>query len=167
VANLSLVFDILAKDNASKSFNDVGDAAERAGHKGDGFGSAISNGLKVAAGAFVASGIVEGFKSFYDAAAESAKIGALTQAAISSTGGAAKITADQVGDLATAISNKTGVDDEAIQSGANLLLTFTNVRNEAGKGNDIFNQTTAIMTDMAAVLGTDASPGRRSSWARR
>jgi hypothetical protein len=155
---LSLVFDLLGRDvSASKAFNDVGNAAEDAGRKGEGFGSSISNGFKVAGAAFVASGIVEGFKSFYDAAAESAKIGALTQAAITSTGGAARISADQVSDLATAISNKTGVDDEAIQSGANLLLTFTNVRNEAGKGNDIFNQTTSIMTDMAAVLGTDAS----------
>ena len=38
--------------------------------------------------------------------------------------------------------NMSGVDDEAIKSGQNLLLTFTNVRNEAGKGNDVFNQAT-------------------------
>jgi hypothetical protein len=152
-----MVFDLLARDNASKAFNDVGDSAERAGHKTDGFGSTMVSAMKVAGGAIAAAGIIEGFKSFYDAAAESARISALTQAAITSTGGAAKITAQQVGDLATQISNKTGVDDEAIQSGANLLLTFTNVRNEAGKGNDVFNQATSIMTDMAAVLGTDAS----------
>jgi hypothetical protein len=158
MAALSLVFDLLGRDvSASKAFNDVGDSADRAGRKGEGFGSSISTAMKVAGGALLASGIVEGFKSFYDAAAESAKIGRLTENAIKSTGGAAKVTAKQVGDLVTAISNKTGVDDEAIQTGANLLLTFTNVRNEAGKGNDIFNQTTQIMTDMAAVLGTDAS----------
>jgi hypothetical protein len=62
-----------------------------------------------------------------------------------------------VGDLATAISNKTGVDDEAIQSASNLLLTFTKVRNEVGKGNDVFDQATQAAVDMAAVLGGDAS----------
>ena len=62
---------------------------------------------------------------------------------------------DQVGDLVTAISNKAGYDDEAIQSGANLLLTFTNIRNEAGKGNDIFNQSTRILTDMSTAMGTE------------
>jgi hypothetical protein len=109
------------------------------------------------AAAFAGGAIVKGVQSFYDAAAESAKIGRLTQQVITSTGGAAHVSADQVGDLVTAISNKTGVDDEAIQSGANLLLTFTNIKNAAGKGNDIFTQTTQIMTDMSAALGTDAS----------
>ncbi len=107
--------------------------------------------------AFAAGAVVDGLKSFYDAAAESAKIGRLTEQVIKSTGGAAQLSANQVGDLDTAISNKTGVDDEAIQSGANLLLTFTNIKNAAGKGNDIFTQTTQIMTDMSAALGTDAS----------
>jgi hypothetical protein len=36
VANLSLVFDILARDNASKAFKDVGNAAEQAGKQGEG-----------------------------------------------------------------------------------------------------------------------------------
>jgi hypothetical protein len=107
--------------------------------------------------AFAGAAVVSGLKSFYDAAAESAKIGALTTQVIKSTGGAAQLTADQVGNLVTKISNKTGVDDEAIQSGANLLLTFTNIKNAAGAGNDIFTQTTQIMTDMSAALGTDAS----------
>ena len=41
-------------------------------------------------------------------------------------------------------------------SAENLLLTFTNVRNEAGKGNDIFNQTVRLGTDMSVALGVDA-----------
>jgi hypothetical protein len=51
---------------------------------------------------------------------------------------------------------KIGVDDEAIQAGENLLLTFTNVRNEVGKGNDIFNRATRTVQDMAAAFGGDA-----------
>src|SRR5690606_34628428 len=70
---------------------------------------------------------------------------------IKSTGGAAKVSADQVGSLATAISNKSGMDDEAIQSGANLLLTFKNVRNEAGKGANIFDRATQAATDLSAA----------------
>src|SRR3954452_6296761 len=122
--NLALVFDLIGNDrSASKAFSDVGDSAERAGKSGEGFGSKISSGLKVAAGALAGAGIVEGFMSLYDAAAESAKIGRLTEQVIKSTGGTAGVTAKQVGDLASAISKKTGVDDEAIQSGENLLLT--------------------------------------------
>jgi hypothetical protein len=48
------------------------------------------------------------FGGFIDDARESAKIGALTEQVIKSTGGAAGITAGQIGDLATAVSNKTG-----------------------------------------------------------
>lgn len=46
---------------------------------------------------------------------------------------------------------KSGVDDEAIQTGANLLLTFKQIRNEAGKGNDVFNQATQAAIDLSAA----------------
>jgi acid phosphatase family membrane protein YuiD len=95
------------------------------------------------------------FKDMISEATEAQKVGAQTAAVLKSTGGAANVTAKQIGALATAISNKVGIDDEAIQSGANLLLTFKNVRNEAGKGNDIFNQSVGVITDMSAALGQD------------
>jgi hypothetical protein len=57
-----------------------------------------------------------------------------------------------MGNLATQISNKTGADDEAIQSGENLLATFTNVRNETGKNNDIFNRASKAAVDMASAM---------------
>jgi hypothetical protein len=157
VANLALVFDLLAKDNASGAFRNVGNAAETAGTRTSKFGTAVAGAMKLAAGAFLGAGLVQGFKALYEAADESRKIAALTGAVIKSTGGAANISAGQVGDLAAAIAKKTGVDDEAIQSGENLLLTFTNIKNQAGAGNDIFTQTTKIMTDMSVALGTDAS----------
>ncbi len=107
--------------------------------------------------AFAAKGIFDFGKAAIEAATESNKIAAQTEAVIKSTGGAAKVTAAQIGDLATAISNKTGVDDEAIQSASNLLLTFTNLKNGVGKSNDVFNQATKIAVDMGAALGGDAS----------
>jgi hypothetical protein len=139
------------------TFKSVGDSAERAGKQTTGFGTQMAGAMKVAAGALLGAGLIEGFKSLYQAADESRKIGALTSQVIKSTGGAAQVSAKQVGDLAGAIAKKTGVDDEAIQSGENLLLTFTNVKNVVGSGNDIFNQATQIMTDMSVALGTDAS----------
>jgi hypothetical protein len=62
-----------------------------------------------------------------------------------------------VDDLANSISKYAGIDDEAIASGENMLLTFTNVRNEVGKGNDIFDQATKAATDMSVALGTDVT----------
>jgi hypothetical protein len=36
-----------------------------------------------------------------------------------------------------------------------MLLTFKNIRNEAGKGNDIFNQSTKTLVDMSAAMGSE------------
>jgi hypothetical protein len=120
--------------------------------------SRLQGGIVLASGALLAgSGLVAGLTSLYTQAAESARIGRITAQVIKSTGGAAQITAGQVSSLATAVSDKTGMDDEAVQSGENLLLTFTRIRNEAGAGNDVFNQATQIITDMSAALGQDLS----------
>lgn len=124
---------------------------------GNRVGASLGKVAGLVGSAFAAKGIFDFGKSAMEAATESNKIAAQTEAVLKSTGGAAKVTADQIGDLATAISNKTGVDDEAIQKGQNLLLTFTNLKNGVGKGNDVFNQATKTMVDMGAALGTDAS----------
>lgn len=155
----ALSFDILGRDRGgSAAVNKVGNAAERTGKK-FGFLAARTHGLtagmtagfgKVVA-AMGAVATVTVFKGFIDEARESRKVAALTESIIRSTGGAAKISAKQVGDLATAISNKTGVDDEAIQSGSNLLLTFKNVRNEVGKGANIFDRATQAAVDLSAA----------------
>jgi phage-related protein len=109
----------------------------------------------LAAGAAGVGALVYTLKTGIGEWQESQKVAAQTEAVLKSTGKAAGVTATQVADLATATMKKTGIDDEAIQSGENLLLTFTNVRNEVGKGNDIFTQATGIMTDMSVALGQD------------
>jgi hypothetical protein len=129
---------------------------EGAKKTGKSTGQSLVEGL---AAAFAAKKIFDFGKEAFMAADESRKIASQTEAVIKSTGMAAGITAKQIDDLASSISKKNVVDDEAIQKGANLLLTFTNIRNEAGDGNDIFNRTTEIMTDMAAAMGTDVSAG--------
>lgn len=98
------------------------------------------------------AGVVGG--SLVKAAYESQKVMRQTQAIVTATGGAAGLTAKQVSDLAESLSVKTGVDDEAIQTSMNMLLTFKAVRNEAGKGNDIFNRASMVMLDLANVFGS-------------
>ncbi len=90
-------------------------------------------------------------------AREANAVAAQTAAVLKSTGDAAKISAKGVDDLANSISRKTGIDDEQIAKAENLLLTFTGIRNETGKNNDIFNQATKIAVDMGKALGTDAA----------
>jgi len=79
-------------------------------------------------------------------------INAQTAQTISSMGNAANITATEVEALAGRLEGLTAIEAESIQEGANLLLTFGNIKNELGEGNDIFSQTTAIMVDMGVAL---------------
>jgi hypothetical protein len=128
-----------------------------------GFKSKLGGIGSIAAGVFGGGAALAGLSSLthqlgsvVDEAREAARVGRMTDAVLKSTGGAANVTAGQVSRLAEAISNKTGIDDEQIQSAQNLLLTFTNVRNEVGKGNDIFNQASQAAIDMSVALGTDS-----------
>jgi vacuolar-type H+-ATPase subunit E/Vma4 len=85
------------------------------------------------------------------------RINAQTGQTIKSMGNAANISAVEVEALAGQLEKLTATEAESIQEGANLLLTFRNISNQAGAGNDIFNQTTAIMVDMGRALGEDAA----------
>jgi hypothetical protein len=88
---------------------------------------------------------------------DSQKVMAQTRTVLKSTGHIANVTAGQVSDLATSIMKKTGIDDEAIASGENLLLTFKGIRNEVGKGNDVFTQATKITADLSVAFHKDLS----------
>ncbi len=143
------------KSKVGRHADDAGDGfskrfASKLGSAGAMAGKALAVGL---AGAAVGAGAI--LKGAFDAAEESRKVGAQTAAVIQSTGGAAKVSAKQVASLSDEIAGFTGIDDEMIASGANMLLTFTNVRNEVGKGNNVFDQATMAATNMSVALGKD------------
>ena len=80
------------------------------------------------------------------------EINAQTAQTIKTMGNAAGISATEVETLAGSLEKLTATEAETIQEGANLLLTFGNIRNQLGAGNDIFSQTTKIMVDMGVAL---------------
>jgi hypothetical protein len=142
-------------EKTDRAADQAGRQLERTGRRG---GRAVG-GLKMALGGIAGivgfGAITGGLASMVGEFQESRKVGAQTTAVLKSTGGAANVTSKQVNNLANALSKKAGVDDETVQSGENLLLTFTKVRNETGRGNDVFNQATKTMLDMSAALGQD------------
>lgn len=120
------------------------------------FDSAVTNGVKnlakFGAIAGAAAGVI-GVK-LAGAAYESQKALAQTEAIIKATGGAANITGQQVSALSEKLSMQIGVDDELIQTSANLLLTFKQVQNQVGENNDIFNQAVTLSQDLGNVFGS-------------
>jgi hypothetical protein len=137
------------------AFKQAGDGAEGLGTQFNEFGKKAAlafTGLTVGVGLFA--------KKAFDAGMESQKVFKQTEAIIKATGSAAGVTAGDIDKLATSISFATGQDDEMIMSSMNLLLTFKNLKNAAGEGNDIFNRTSKIMMDVANVFGSTDSAAK-------
>ena len=134
----------------SKAADDFGDGAGRVSKA-----VGIMDKAVIGAAAAIGGGLVLALKNGFTGLKENEQASAQTAAAIKSTGGAANVTTGQIEKLADGIEKKSGMDAHAIQSGSNLLLTFTKIKNEAGDGNDIFDQTTKTMADMATAMGTD------------
>lgn len=113
-------------------------------------------------GAVVFAGVQRSFDALGSAVhagieefSQAQKIGAQTAAAIKSTGGVAGVTARHVGQLALQLENLAGIDDEVVKAGENVLLSFTNIRNTVGKGNDIFDQAAKAALNFATRTGRD------------
>jgi hypothetical protein len=110
----------------------------------------IQRSSKIAAFA-LGGGLVAALKVGLDEVSASQKVAAQTAATLKATGGAANVSARDVERLAGSISKLSGIDDEAVQSGANLILTFKNVRNEAGKNAAIFDRATKAAVDLSVA----------------
>ena len=129
--NRTLVVSVLAD---TKKFSDgLTEATKVAGVAVAAIGAAV--------GAFIVTSV--------KAAAEAEKVAAQTAAVLASTGQAAGRTADQISDLAGELSFLSGVDDEVVQAGANILLTFTKIQGAN------FDKATAAALDLSVALGTD------------
>lgn len=111
----------------------------------------------VRAGAVLAAGLGAGAVKVAKDLARIEEINAQTRAGIKSTGGVANVSAKQIEALAGRLERMTSVEAESIQQGQNLLLTFKGIRNEAGRGNKIFDETSKAMVDMSVRMGTDAT----------
>lgn len=105
----------------------------------------------VALAGFVTAGLAGAVRSLMDIE----RLNAQTDAAIRATGGAANVTRGHIEEVAEGLESLTTTERETVQEGANLLLTFKRIRNEAGAGNDIFDRATSTALDLSVALGTD------------
>jgi hypothetical protein len=149
--DVSLKYRLLGHDDgASRAFDKVGKSAEGLHRTMTTVGRVLG---AVAAGGFLALGaaMVKGVKD-----AESYQTLQLkTQAVLKSTGNVAGTSVKQVDALAASLETMSGVDEELIVNSQNVLLTFTKVRDEAGKGNDVFTQGTKAALDLSVAMGED------------
>lgn len=147
-AKLTLEVDV--KDLASRSLKSIGASVSSLGKV-----AAVGLGVGLAGATAGIAGLGVVLKESIASARDSNKVMAQTEAAIKSTGGAAGFTAQQISDMAGALSAAAGKSlfgDDDIQQGQNLLLTFTNIK-------DTLPDATKVMVDMAQAMGTDVKGG--------
>jgi hypothetical protein len=145
----TMVLAIEGQDKTSKMFKDI--------EKGvGGIGKAFQDVGKIAGG-FLAANVIAGgvgkltglIGDSIGAMKESIAVGAQLDAVITSTGGAAGVTANQVKTMAGNMEKLSLFEDEAIISSSSLLLTFTNI------GKDVFPRAQQAVIDMSQALGQD------------
>jgi hypothetical protein len=144
-----------AKPEIEKGLGSVN--AEKAGKN---VGTSFTNGLKGPISAITGllgpvlaiGGGVALFKGIIDQGGAAAKAGKVVADAIKTTGAAAGVSAQQIEEMAGAQARATGIDKSAIEQSDALLLRYKNIKNAAGEGNDVFNQTSKAALDMTAAL---------------
>ena len=157
--NIVSTFDSKGIKKAVDDFKKLNGAGNKATFGLRTFDKGVTNTLqnvaKLGAGVAIAAGAI-GYK-LAAAAYDAQKVMAQTEAIIKATGGAANITASQVEALSSKLSMQIGVDDELIQSSANLLLTFKQVQNQIGANNQIFDRAVIAAQDLGNVFGSSSA----------
>ena len=133
--------------DAASSTRSIEQSFATLGSSLQGVGKRLTMGLTLPLAAAAAVGIGE--------LMEAGKVAAQTNAVLKSTGNVANTSAKQLDMMSAALMRKTGQDDEAIKSGANMMLTFKNVRNEVGAGNNVFDRSIELATDLSVAFGQD------------
>jgi hypothetical protein len=157
--NVSISGDYKDKD-IKRAMKDLGSLQKDASGTESGFSklgkSALGLGAALGLGFAGVQTLANVFKDSIAEAQEAIKVNAATAQIIKATGSAANVTADQVADLSQRISEQIAVDDELIQTSANLILTFKNVRNEGTGLAAVFDRTVLAAQDLSAAGFGDA-----------
>ena len=141
-----------AKGFGAKLASDISREAKSSGLSG--IGEAIGGTIKAGIGAAlvgIGAIVTVGVKETLDASAGTAQL----TAGIKSTGNAANVSVEGMNKLASSIQDYSGQTDDSIVKSQQLLLTFTNIKNNGP--DKIFDRATIATANMAAKMGGDAS----------
>lgn len=150
-------------DKVKRETDSIGDAADRAERKGSrAFGRFTSSAGRFAGrvtrfGGIAAAGLAVGFgvglaavlKTGTSELIEQEKVTAQTAATIKSTGGIARQSVKNIEARAASLQAMSGIEDDVIQSGENMLLTFKNIRGQT------FDAATKSALDLSVAMHGD------------
>ena len=129
------------------------DLIPRVGVRGPAIRGLLAFGTTLTGVTGAAIGTTLAIRAAFNEVKEGQAVTAQTNAVLKSTKNVAGVSAAGVEAYAGELSKLSGIDDEVVQSGANVILTFKNVRNVAGEGGDIFDRTLKAATDLSKFGG--------------
>jgi hypothetical protein len=143
---LDMIFRTKKEGNANKEVaGELGDINAKGKSAASAFEMLTGSSLS-AAGAF---GAVAGALKFsIGAAMEAESIQADLNATITSTKGAAGMSAEAINNLAASLSEMSGIEDDSIVKAQAMMLTFTNI------GKEVFPMASEAMVNMASKFGS-------------
>lgn len=149
VASISILLQ--AQDLATPNLTKVSDEVKQMGGLTLGgltgaIGGAITRLGEFGLASIGLEAVANAFEHLTSQAVEHQNIAAQTAAVLTSTGGAAGYSAQEVEDYANAMSLVAPYEDEAIQGAENILLTFTRI------GGDIMPQATEAVLNISTAL---------------
>lgn len=152
------VIEILIKANnkasaeLAKVDKSLGSIGKGAGIASGGIADMAKSFLPFAGAASLVFAVGKALNFALGEASKAEQIMAQTESTIRATGGTAGFTADEIANLSGELSLLTSIEDETVQSGLNMLMTFREI------GEDVFPRAAQTMADMAtAMAGGDVS----------
>ncbi len=143
-------------DKAGRKNHEFERSFQQAGKRGREFGISVKGLATSIAGSYAVIKATEFLKVSVERWEEHEKAVRQTAAVLKSTADASGETEASITRLSDTLERKNTVDRDVIRGGLDMELTFKGIRNEAGKGNDIFNQTAQVTEDMAAAMAHGA-----------
>ena len=169
MAEETVLIRFKSEDDATKTtkavndgLDDVSTKAGKAGSSFSGMGSVMTGvlqgigqglaGMAAQLGSKALGAVTDFIGGSIEEASQWNSVFAQTQAVVASTGAAAGLTAEEMGEMASAMSASAGqslFSDDAILGAQNVLATFTNIKGEN------FGSATQSILDMSQALGMD------------
>jgi hypothetical protein len=148
-------FLLVAKDQASRALNDVGDASSKASTKAVALGSMLGGlGANLIGGGIQAAGSI--ISDAFAGAADAAKSSALLNSEISNLGPAAQSAFSGASDFANTLGANIGQDDDDIRKVQAKLASFPDAFKSGSDGADAMKRATAAAFDLQALGIGDA-----------
>lgn len=158
MATKVMQFIITGRDELSPKLRQVGASTDKTTKSMRGAFVGVS---KFAAGAVGIYGVAAAAKASFEAMVNLDRETRLISNAIKVTGNNAHVSVKHLTDMAGSISTMSGSGKVAVLQTEKMLLAFTNIRNETGRGNKIFDRSTMAVMNYAAATGKDASGAAR------